>query len=159
MTQSIGDLIPDVTLTVPVTIWKMGRTVCVYSMVQRKEKRRKTRDIYMRHQPLQQLPCIKSVTYLRHKYTCNSPVVCKIEWLLVGLLYWVIIGPHMPSSEAKIHKNLLNNFVKGNFHGHRWKVTTSPWLRVPDHNVLFNGINTYNVHFLVCNLAFVAGVG
>jgi len=79
MTQSIGDLIPDLTLIVRVTIWKLGTTVCVYSMVQRKERRRKTRDIYMRYQPLQQSPCIKSVTYLRYKYTCNSPVVCKIE--------------------------------------------------------------------------------
>jgi len=44
----------------------------VYSMVQRREKeRRKTRDIWARHQPLQQSPCIRSVTYLRHKYTCN----------------------------------------------------------------------------------------
>jgi len=25
--------------------------------------------------------------------------------------------------------------------------------------VLSNGINTYNLHFLVCNLAFIAGVG
>jgi len=60
---------------VSVTIWKLGRTVCMYSMVQRREKeRRKTRDIWTRHQPLQQSPCIRSVTYLRHKYTCNSQV-------------------------------------------------------------------------------------
>jgi len=63
----------DLFYTDHVTIWKLGRTVCVYSMVQRKERRRKTRDIYRRHQPLQQSPCIRSVICLRHMYTSNRP--------------------------------------------------------------------------------------
>jgi len=45
---------------------------CACILWYREERRRKTRDIYRRHQPLQQSPCIRSVTYLRHKYTCNN---------------------------------------------------------------------------------------
>jgi hypothetical protein len=45
--------------------------VHVFYGTEKREGKEKTRDIWSRHQPLQQSPCIRSVTYLRHKYTCN----------------------------------------------------------------------------------------
>jgi hypothetical protein len=48
-----------------------GQTKCITIRWYRDERRRKIRHIYRRHQSLQQSPCIRSVTYLRHKYTCN----------------------------------------------------------------------------------------
>ena len=41
---------------------------CACILWYREERRRKTRDIWTRRQP----PCIRSATYLRHKYTCSS---------------------------------------------------------------------------------------
>jgi len=54
-----------------VTIWKLGRTVCVYSMVQRREKEKDSRYIQEASAPAAE-PCIRPVTCLRHKYTCNK---------------------------------------------------------------------------------------
>jgi hypothetical protein len=58
---SIGDVPSDHIVTRNVTIWKLGRTVCVYSMVQRKEKRRKTRGIQEASAPVTGR-CIRPVT-------------------------------------------------------------------------------------------------
>jgi hypothetical protein len=58
--------------TYHVTIWKLGRTVCVYSMVQRREKENNSRYIQEASAPAA-TPCIRPVTCLRHKYTCNIP--------------------------------------------------------------------------------------
>jgi hypothetical protein len=50
---------------------KVGRTVCVYSMVQWREKEKNSRYIQEASAPAA-TPCIRPVTCLRHKYTCNS---------------------------------------------------------------------------------------
>jgi len=52
-----------------VTIWKLGRTVCVYSMVQRREEK-DSRYIQEASGPAT-VPCIRRVTCLRHKYSSN----------------------------------------------------------------------------------------
>jgi len=48
-------------VTNDVTIWKLGRTVCVYSMVQRREKEKDSRYIQEASAPAAG-PCIKLVT-------------------------------------------------------------------------------------------------
>jgi len=47
--------------TVDVTIWKLGRTVCVYSMVQRREQEKDSRYIQEASAPAA-APCIRPVT-------------------------------------------------------------------------------------------------
>jgi len=53
------------------TIRKLGRTVCVYSMVQRREKEKDSRYMQEALAPAA-APCIRPVTCLRHIYTSNN---------------------------------------------------------------------------------------
>jgi len=57
-----------------VTVWELGRTVCVYSMIQRREKEKDSRYIQKASAPTA-TPCIRPVTCLRHKYTCNNSIL------------------------------------------------------------------------------------
>lgn len=57
----------------PVTIWKLGKIVCVYSVVQRNERRKKTRDIHQASAPAAG-PSIRPIT------SCTSVTrVCYIS--------------------------------------------------------------------------------
>jgi len=63
-----------------VTIWKLGRTVCVYSMVQRREKEKDSRYIQEASAPAA-VPCVRPVI------SCTSvtvvvtyPVASDSEW-------------------------------------------------------------------------------
>jgi len=51
-----------------VMIWKLGRTVSVYAMVQRREKEKDSRYVQEASAPAA-APCIRC---LRYKYTCNT---------------------------------------------------------------------------------------
>jgi len=57
-------------VTLCVTIWKLGRTVCVYSMVQRREKVKDSRYI-------QEASAPAAVTVYQ---TCNIMYICNIVW-------------------------------------------------------------------------------
>ena len=59
-----------------VTIW--GE--CVHRLWYGEERRRKTWDIYRRHQPLQQWPCIRSVRLLR-QWRGELCVLAMVWWL------------------------------------------------------------------------------
>ena len=70
-----------------VKIWMLGRTVCVYSVVQRREKEKDSRYIQEASAPAA-APCIRPVSCLRYKYTCNRSVAYMVYlpdvWLQLG---------------------------------------------------------------------------
>jgi len=64
--QCIRAVTSCTSVTINVTIWKLGRTVCVYSMVQRREKDKDSRYI-------QEASAPAAVTVYQ---TCNIMYIC-----------------------------------------------------------------------------------
>ena len=113
----IGPYIRPVTsctsVTIPVTIWKLGRTVCVYSMVQRREKEKDTRYIQEASAPAAEL-CIRPVTSctsvtIPSKYI-PSDVLC--TW--IGITWYPIaIPPPANGDRTPILARKWDGFLTG----------------------------------------------